>query len=217
LIQEEISIEVKRRAHVYCNGKLSKRTKFIWIVAHGYGQTASRILGKFKEFNTEKHLVICPEGLSLFYWGGVTGSHAASWMTSKNRLDEIEDFCDYLDEVYNKFILHDMDETIILMGFSQGATTLYRWVQSRKKKFDYFINWAGWFPEDIEMKEVEGLFKDKHFLVYGEKDEYLSEQRIEQMKYILNREGFSPEIISFDGNHEVSQEVLEEIANKKLL
>lgn len=207
------TIEVTRKAHIYINEKVQASTRYIWIAAHGYGQTGSRILSKFNQVDSKVHNVICPEGLSLFYWGGVQGPHAASWMTSRNRLDEIDDFCNYLDAVYDQYVVPYPSCKIILLGFSQGATTLYRWVHKSKRQFDYFINWAGWFPEDIDMSEVSSLFESKHLLVYGDEDPYLTEERTTAMNGHLQKASMNPMVDTFNGKHEVDKVKLSEIIN----
>lgn len=211
------TIEVTRKAHIYVNKTVQASTKYIWLVAHGYGQTGERILSKFNKVDPNIHSVICPEGLSLFYWGGVQGPHAASWMTSRNRLDEIDDFCHYLDAVYDQYVLPFTSCKIILLGFSQGATTLYRWIHKSRKPFDYFINWAGWFPEDIEMNKVSSLFNNRHLLVYGTKDQYLTEERTQAMKKYFYRASMNPQVEIFNGTHEVDKVKLSEIINTHII
>ncbi len=213
---EEHTLEVTRKAHVYINNPINSSTRYIWIVAHGYGQTGSRIISKFDRLDKNAHTVICPEGLSLFYWGGVHGTHAASWMTSKNRLDEIDDFCNYLDGVYEKYVSPHPQCRVVFMGFSQGATTLYRWVESRKRKFDFFINWAGWFPEDIDMKPLTDHFNHKHLIVYGNNDQYLTDERIQVMNSNLSKAAMTPDFTTFDGKHEINRDVVSQVINTYL-
>lgn len=210
---KEHTLKVNRRAHYYTNEGDIKTASTVWIVAHGYGQIASRIIKKFDVLDPSEHLVIAPEALSLFYWGGVTGDYAASWMTSKNRLDEIEDYCDYLDQVYNKYLSDNSEVKVIFFGFSQGATTMYRWVEARKRRFDVFVNWAGWFADDLEMNKVSDLFS-QHYIVYGNEDQFISEERSTQLKELLSGQGYYPEVMIFEGKHEVSREALSKLLKK---
>ena len=57
---------------------------------------------KFRDLD-DKHLVICPEGLSRFYSKGLAGEVAASWMTKRDRLKEIEDHSNYIQQVYEYY------------------------------------------------------------------------------------------------------------------
>ena len=64
----EHTISVKRSANYVTVGQLSKKTKYIWICCHGYGQTANYMAGKFDFLAGSEHFVVCPEGLNKFYW-----------------------------------------------------------------------------------------------------------------------------------------------------
>jgi hypothetical protein len=77
---QDNKISVSKTAHYSTMGKLSKSTRYIWIVAHGYGQRANRIIKKFDFLSPEEHFVIAPEGLSRFYWHK-NQEPVASWMT----------------------------------------------------------------------------------------------------------------------------------------
>ena len=77
-------IPVKRQARYYTLGTLDTNTKHVYIVLHGYGQLASQIIHKFDDMADEV-FIIAPEGLSRFYWDGMTGTVGASWMTKEDR------------------------------------------------------------------------------------------------------------------------------------
>ncbi len=215
---EEHHIKITKTAHYYTFGKMGNQTRFIWIAAHGYGQTAERFIQKFQILDPDENFIIAPEALSRFYWNGVNGRFAASWMTSKNRLEEIDDFCNYLDQIYHLYVANQGTAKVIFFGFSQGSTTLYRWIHKRKPAFNYFINWAGWFPEDIPMKNVNHLFNDQtHMIVIGNEDEYFTEERIRMMKEILQKETFDPKFIVYNGTHRVDSAILQEVVKNRLL
>jgi hypothetical protein len=61
------------------------------LVTHGYGQLAKTFIRRFEPIMDAQTLVVAPEGLSRFYWGGFDGPVVASWMTREDRLDEIAD------------------------------------------------------------------------------------------------------------------------------
>ncbi|HMQ08120.1 MAG TPA: hypothetical protein PKC30_12530 [Saprospiraceae bacterium] len=207
------TIQTSRRAHVFSLGHNISDSNAIWIAAHGYGQLADRFIKKFDRINLQRHFVIAPEGLSRYYLEGKERIPVPSWMTSRFRLDEIEDFCDYLDSVYATFI-KTSNAKIILFGFSQGATTLYRWIQARKPHFDYFINYAGGFPEDIQMNQVSDMLKNKHFLIIGQDDPFLTVGRKEIMCTIMQREGCTPVTIEYPGNHSIDRNILDQLVQQ---
>ncbi len=87
---------VQKTAHYYTYGNLGPKVKHFWIVCHGYGQLASKIIHKFSNFDPDENFILAPEGFSRFYWQGFGGAVGASWMTKADRLDEIHDYCQYL-------------------------------------------------------------------------------------------------------------------------
>jgi hypothetical protein len=45
-------------------------------------------------------IIIAPEGLSRFYRKGFSGDVVASWMTKDDRLDDMEDYVRYLNDLH---------------------------------------------------------------------------------------------------------------------
>jgi len=216
LIQHH-SLKVLKTAHFYSLGKLNQSTKEIWIIFHGYGQLASRIINKFTSIQNEDRYLLALEGLSRFYWGDVKSSQvAASWMTSQNRLDEIVDFCNYIQTVYDDLQSKTNDDVkIVLFGFSQGVATLMRWVHQNQPAFHSGILWAGGIPEDISFLELKPYFKDKslHF-VYGNEDQFLTEKYMVFQKSVMQKNEFNIGMHEFQGKHVVDREVLKEMVEK---
>ena len=169
-----------RTAHVYTIGNPGKHIKKVWIVTHGYGQLASRFIHRFEQLDDGETLIIAPEGLSRFYWGGFTGEVVSSWMTKGDRLDEIADFSNYMQQVYDSFIPQLSEAvTINLLGFSQGCATQVRWILREFPHFHNLIMWSGSIPEDITYHEKEGYWNDKQlYFAYGTQDPFLTEKRV---------------------------------------
>jgi len=201
---------VTRTGHVYTIGEPGAHIQNVWIVTHGYGQLASRFIHRFKELDDGKTLIIAPEGLSRFYWGGFTGEVVASWMTSGHRLDEIADFSNYMQQVYEAFIPSLNDQvTINLLGFSQGCATQVRWVLREFPHFHNLIMWSGSIPEDIPYHERSGYWTDKKiFFCYGTKDPFLNEKRIKWCYDVIGEKQLEVETMTFEGKHEVDKKAL---------
>jgi len=123
---KERHIEVVKQARLLLSGEPSESIEYLWIACHGYGQNVDRFIQKFRDLD-DKHLVICPEGLSRFYSKGLAGEVAASWMTKRDRLKEIEDHSNYIQQVYEYYSDKCPNAKIILFGFSQGTATICRW------------------------------------------------------------------------------------------
>lgn len=206
-------LKVSRTAVVY-ETKNIQEARYHWFVCHGYGQLADNIIRKFDGLASKGHYIASVEAMNRFYWQGVTGQPVATWMTKRYRLDEIQDNNSYLSEAYRR--LHP-EAVRILLGFSQGGTTMWRWIHEKRPDFDIFINYAGWMPEDIDLSILGDYLKGKKLIfTYGEKDQYLTADRIKAFEQVLYRSGLEVEVIKTTGEHKIDRIVLEEICSKYL-
>ena len=203
------TIEIKKKAHYYTSGTPSATTKYFWIVCHGYGQLASDFLKDFSQLDTDEHFVLAPEGLSRFYWKGFSGRIAASWMTSKDRLDEIEDYTNLIRGLYDEYRVQMPNAKIILLGFSQGCATQMRWIMKELPHFDTLVMWAGLFPEDIDYgPQLDYLNQKELYFAYGDEDQFLNEAYIIAQKEFIESKGLDVVYLPFEGKHKVEEEAL---------
>lgn len=202
-------IVVEKTAHYYSLGNIST-AKTLWFVLHGYGYNANYFIHKFDVLADEENLVIAPEGLSNFYVTGVSGRVGASWMTKENREDEIQDYLNYLNSLYETILSQiDLIEVKVnIIGFSQGGATAARWVSDNKIKCANLILWASVFPDDMEFEVLKT--NTNSFLLYGDDDEYVTPERIDKQKAILEKANINCKLIEFKGKHDVPAEVLKE-------
>lgn len=203
------SLKVSRTAHYTTYGELTKKTKHIWFVLHGYGQTSEQLISKFDMLDNKDHFVIAPEGLSKFYWH-TNNEPVASWMTSKYRYSEIDDFCEYLSQLYSLYCTHvNYSVRINFFGFSQGCATLWRWMHVRQPRYHTLINWAGWIPEDISYVHLKEYFSDKkNYLIYGDADEYITDDSRKGIDDVIRVNDLKFEIIRFEGSHRIPKDAL---------
>lgn len=214
---EEHTIKVNRRAHIYTLGNPNgQEIEEYWIICHGYAHLGSALLRRFDSLNDGSRLLIAPEGLSKFYWNGFSGKVVASWMTSKNRLDEIEDYADYLTNVYQRFIPEKTEHArIILFGFSQGCATLSRWIMRDLPEFHHLILWGGMLPDDLDYQKKGTYFKDKHLhIVYGDDDEFITPVRLASQTSFVKSQQLQVQVHTYAGRHEVPTSVLADFAKK---
>lgn len=90
----------------------------VWFCLHGYGQLSEYFIKGFENLDPNEHYVIAPEGLHRFYLRGTSGRVGASWMTKEERLDDINDYVKYLDQVYDEVIDSNLNQKIIVLGLS---------------------------------------------------------------------------------------------------
>jgi len=203
-------IPIQRTAHYYTLGQPSKQVKRFWIVCHGYGQLARTFIRRFEGLDDGKTLVVAPEGLSKFYWGSFTGEPVASWMTREHRLDEIDDYCNYLQTLYDHYLpLLANDVEITLLGFSQGTATQCRWVMQGFPRFHHLVLWAGLLPDDLDFTPHQSYFSGKNlYFAYGYDDEFLTEKRLGWQRSFSKKNQLEFTEFPFEGKHEVDRAAL---------
>ncbi len=211
---QEKSIGFEFKARYYTLGTLDASTNQIWFVLHGYGQLAQYFIKKFQILTSQNIFVIAPEGLSRYYLSEFTDKGrkdnrvGAVWMTSENRLMDIDNYISYLNTVYNNEVNKFPNIPVTLLGFSQGCATVCRWAADGKVKFEKLILWAGLFPPDMNFgagKEV--LASKKTFMVAGDQDPFVTPERIKEFDLLADKLGITPEKILFEGKHEIDEKV----------
>lgn len=207
-------IKIKRTAHYYTTGVPCVSASTIWLVFHGYGQLASRIIRKFDHLDLEDTHVIAPEGLNKFYFKRDPLILGASWMTKHHRLDEINDYLQYIDQLMKSLTLN-ASQTVNVLGFSQGSATMMRWLDYARPNIDKMVNWAGEFPPDIEYEAFIPYLKTigKTYYCVGDADEFLTPKRVEGISGFIDKADANIELKKFVGTHEINRELLSAIVN----
>lgn len=203
-------ITIPRTAHYYTIGETSKSIHRLWIVCHGYGQLASKFIRRFEGLEDGRTMIVAPEGLNKFYWGQFTGKPVATWMTSHERLDEIADYCNYLQTLYDHYVPQLADDVeVVLLGFSQGSATVCRWAMENFPHFHHLVLWAGVLPDDLDFTPYQSYFSEKklHF-VYGTDDQFLTEERLQWQRDFAKKNLLKFEEFSFKGKHEVERDAI---------
>ncbi|MEO1514974.1 MAG: phospholipase [Bacteroidota bacterium] len=208
------SLAVQRTAHYYTLGQPGPHVRKFWLVCHGYGQPASSFIHSFKSIQQADAFIVAPEGLSRFYWGGFTGQVVSSWMTSKDRLEEIADYTRYLRQLYDLYTAHIHPEAEInMLGFSQGCATQMRWLMREHPRFDRLFLWSGQVPEDIDYSPHLDYLSDKqlHF-AYGNEDKFITKERVEMHQQLIEDQQLQITTHEFEGGHSLDIPLLRKLA-----
>ncbi|MCA8830688.1 alpha/beta hydrolase [Hymenobacter pini] len=212
----EQHIAVTRSARYYQLGELSKATRRVWFVVHGYGQLAAYFIRHFVHLTTDDPalVVIAPEGLSRFYLQGTSGRVGATWMTRDDRLAEIADYVAYLNQLASNLLIQAAPEVeITVLGFSQGAATVSRWLAQAIFRPSHLVLWAGGFPPDMELPTAAQLLSQVPVtLVCGTEDEFVAEDQLQQQRQFLEQLGAAPRLIRFSGRHTLDAATLTQLA-----
>lgn len=210
---------VSKTARYVTYGELSEKTKYFWFCLHGSQMQCEQVVYKFKDFDPSKHFIVAPEALNRNYLKGFGGDVVASWMTSRDRLHEIKDFSDYLTQLYKKH-LDQIPQGCkrIIFGFSQGATTAYRWVHNTKVDTDWLFVYSGWIPEDISLRESATYLSDiKLLYTYGLQDQFLNEDRLQQINEVIAKNKLDHMIMeSHEGIHRIDKIQLKRLFHKHI-
>ncbi len=202
--------ETQKTARYSTYGKLSDQTKYFWFGLHGSKMQCEQVLYKFKDFDPNEHFVLAPEGLNRLYLDGFGGEVVASWMTKRDRLKEIEDFSNYLTQLYHKYISQLAPNTKkIVFGFSQGGTSLFRWLHHSSIEVDEIIAYSCWIPEDIDLKLSKTPLVDRKMLfTYGIQDQFLTRENIEKVQKVIDNNSLSFTMEPYEGDHRISKDQL---------
>ncbi len=200
----------QRTARYYTIGQNTEDAQHFWITCHGFAQLAGEFIKEFEPLAALGGKIVAPEALNRFYTRGFDGRIAATWMTRDDREAEIADYVAYLDGLYKQ---ETQDLQLIadkhILGFSQGATTVCRWVAARKPDFNHLWLCSGDLPHDLDW----GAFKvsmdgNMMHLVLGNADPLIPEGRKEATQAKIEEHGINYLFHGFKGAHEISMDAI---------
>ena len=186
------------------------KTKRIWMVCHGYGQLVKYFSRKFEKLDAEENYLVFPQGLHKFYLEGHQRV-GASWMTKDERLNDIQNQFAYLDTIVESTIPKNFDAEIIFFGFSQGASTISRYLHHSRFPISKLVLWSGSFPPEYVKGDFGFLPENTtiHYF-YGDDDEFYDEkkflQEVENLELVFERD---ITVSAFQGKHLILPEVIE--------
>jgi predicted esterase len=205
-------LQVTRTAHFYTLGEINPETKRVWIVIHGYGMLANYFIKKFEPLQYDSSLIVAPDGLSYYYLDEQHSRVGASWMTKNHRESEIHDHIAYLNQLYTHIVEQTAANTEVnVLGFSQGVSTVVRWVAAGQVKVNRLVLWSGRLPEDGIQDGMRGI--EAHY-VYGLQDEYRQWLDEEKQRVLLKRYYGDYHWDTFDGGHRIPLDVLAKLAKR---
>lgn len=202
-------LTVSKTARYFTKGNLNTDTKFIWIVIHGYAQTADSFLNSFENLGTP-HFIIAPEGLNKFYSRGFSGSPVASWMTSLERENEIADYNQYLIQLVDTLNLKNYTKAqVVLLGFSQGVSTQTRFLNQTGLAIHFSVMVAGEIGKEFQDKLPEKISQTNSLYLIGNQENILKPEKVEFHEQLFKNSQCIFKV--FEGKHEVNKSAIRTI------
>ncbi len=192
----------------------TQNTKNVWLVCHGMGYLSKYFIKLFNGLDAAENYVIAPQAPSKYYLKDDYKHVGASWLTREDTQMEISNVMQFLNAVCTSERLFD-ESRPILFGFSQGVSIVMRWLVRSQINCSKVVLYAGSIPNEIQPKDLEFINyeKTKIFVVYGDNDEFLTADRIENENLkIRSLFAGKAQIIRFKGGHEIVPELLQKIA-----
>jgi len=203
------SVSFNQKATYYREGNGKK----LLYVLHGYGQLAKFFIRKFQPAKERDYTILAPEGQHYFYLDGTSGRVGASWMTKQNREQDIQNYIAYLDAVHAELTAEKQWDEIVVLGFSQGVATAFRWLAHSDIKPSKFLICSGLVPPDVDLQIKKTIFDPIKMTYFsGVNDPYRTEDSVKEFYDAVASSKLDMELVNFDGVHEVFVEgVLERL------
>ena len=204
-------LEVSKTARYAVLGELSTHTRHVWFVCHGYGQLAAPFIEYFHPLDDGYNYIVAPEALARFYTKRMEGRVGATWMTKEDRQTDITDYVRYLDQLYGEVFsrIPRSQVKVHVLGFSQGAATVSRWIAEGTVELDTWVLWGGLFPHDLNFAvNPEKLKGASTFLVYGDEDPFRDEEKLKERHQLVAEAGLHYQQVEFRGGHEIPEAAL---------
>jgi predicted esterase len=203
-------LTIPKTARYFLSAEPNAKVNEVVFVCHGYAQLANEFLEEFSSLQNEHRLFVAPEGLHRFYHRGGQDKVVASWMTKEDRLDDIADYIQWLDQCAADVLLRcPPDVKITVLGFSQGAATVSRWAAFGMTQIDHLILWCGFFPPDLP---TENRAKCKSLtVVTASNDKYIDEATEKKNLTTIEALFTTYKHVRFEGGHELHAGTLSDI------
>jgi predicted esterase len=196
-------IKVSRIANYYTINEDIKTNQVLYVI-HGYAQLASEFIKEFDYLKNSKTLIVAPEGLSKFY--GRDRTPVASWMTSHERENEINDHVNYLNKLHTKIKKEFTINKVTILGFSQGCSTALRWINKSNLNSIKLHLCSGSIPPELHSENNLNQKINQTYFYYGNQDRLMKQNQADQAISALQELRIEWNLVLFEGKHEVSQE-----------
>ncbi len=206
----EKTVNVQTTGRYQIIGDLSKSTRGIWFVFHGYGMRSEDFVKSFECIEDEQTVIVAPEGLHRFYSKSTRGSVAANWMTKELRESDISNNVIYLNTIWEDLLTQGMPEAVKLgvLGFSQGGPTSMRWASQMNRDVNEMVIWGSDLPLDVvdDIHKLKKVNQSNLKIMVGSDDQYISSERVDELIMEMHGKGVDFDFHTFEGKHELHED-----------
>lgn len=132
-------------------------------------------------------------------------------MTSEDREAEMTDYIGYLDLLHDEIfsVVERAKVRVWALGFSQGVSTVVRWVAKGKVEPQRVVLCSGMLPAELDARQAKRLTLHAPLtLTYGDADDFALPDRVHGEEAKLKQLGIPYEIIRFEGGHTITPDLL---------
>lgn len=185
------------------------------IMLHGFGAHMADLAGLAPAINSTGYVYACPNAPIAFDLG--LGQAGYGWTSPRGQStpEEVANseslLGGFFDEVFEQFQV--APGRAVLLGFSQGGAMTYRCGLPRGDKFSGLIALSCSLPDP---KALEDRLPDNRtqpiFIAHGRSDPLVPAESALKARRFLEAAGYSPDYHEYDMAHEISTEVLNDLA-----
>jgi predicted esterase len=166
---------------------------------HGYAQNAEHLLEELRRIpGAAGWTLVSVQALHPFY-SAKTREVVASWMTSQDREQAIQDNLAYVARVLAELRADQGHGPLVFAGFSQGAAMAWR-AAVHCGPCQGLVILGGDLPRDVA--EVSDLHLPYTLLGRGDRDGLYKAEQLARDIAVLEARGLTPEVVHFEGGHE---------------
>jgi predicted esterase len=176
---------------------------------HGYMENAAIQMTRLAAIaGSDAWTLVSIQGLHRFYRGR-SEEVIASWMTREDREDALADNIEYTAAAIDT-VITDPNQPIVCLGFSQGVAAAFRaGIRGRHRAAGIVAVGADVPPELLADPQVAF---PRVLLLRGARDDWYTEAKLSSDVAALERRGITPLVHVYDGAHEWTAEVAQQIA-----
>ena len=185
------------------------------VLLHGFGASMDDLASLSPSIDREGYLYACPNAPLTFEMG--PGQVGYGWTpprgegTEEDAQRTMELLETFFDEVMAQY--HVPVGSVVLAGFSQGGGMTYRCGLARPDRFAGLVALSSNMPDPEELRaRLPSQRTQPIFIAHGIYDDLSPVDRAREANAFLESEGYQPQYQEYPMRHEISREVLDDLA-----